>query len=180
VPRTALVTTAGKEKQTKAKALTVVALCALAFPAAGVASHVTLPPTPENICGIDVITTETGSGVLKIVGSGVELNAFEIDLTYTNPANGKAVVLHGAELNEDTFSSPTDNGDGTISVFTKFAGVTKLTIPHGPPLAINAGELSARITVDATTLDFVSFQVLSSGGQPTGEDFCSVVVAALT
>lgn len=123
------------------KVLTVAALCALAFPAAGVASHVTLPPTPENICGIDVITTETGSGVLKIVGSGVELNAFEIDLTYTNPANGKTVVLHGAELNEDTFSSPTDNGDGTISVFTKFAGVTTLTIPHGPPLAINAGEL---------------------------------------
>ena len=115
-----------------------------------------------------------------MVGRGVELNAFEIDLTYTNPANGKTVVLHGAELNEDTFSSPTDNGDGTISVFTKFAGVTKLTIPHGPPLAINAGELSARITVDAATLDFVSFQVLSSGGQPTGEDFCSVVVAALT
>jgi hypothetical protein len=90
------------------------------------------------------------------------------------------VVVHGAELKEETFSSPTHNGDGTISVFTKFAGVTKLTIPHGPPLVINAGELSARITVDATTLDFVSFQVLSSGGQPTGEDFCSVVVAALT
>ena len=164
----------------KGKVLTVVAFCALALPAAGVASHVTLAPTPENICGIDVITTETGSGVLKIVGSGVELNAFEIDLTYTNPANGKAVVLHGAELNEDTFSSPTYNGDGTVSVFTKFAGVTKLTIPHGPPLTVNAGELSAILTVNATTFDFVSFQVLSSGGQPTEGDFCYVVVPALT
>jgi hypothetical protein len=81
VPPTALVTTAGKENKMKAKVLTVAALFALAFPAAGVASHVTLPPTPENICGIDVITTETGSGVLKIVGSGVEGNAIEIDLT---------------------------------------------------------------------------------------------------
>jgi hypothetical protein len=168
----------------QAKALALFGLCALAvalaLPAAGVASHVTLAPTPANICGIDVIQTETGSGVLKIVGSGVELNAFEINLTWTNPANGKTVVLQGAELNEDTFASPINNGDGTISVFTKTAGVTKLTVPHGPPLSVNAGELTGILTLNATTFDFVSFQVLSSGGSTQDADFCNTVVSALT
>lgn len=165
----------------KGKTLMIVALCALAFPAAGVASHVTLDPTPANVCGIDVIETQTGSGVLKIVGSGVELNAFEIVLTWTNPANGKTVVLHGAILNKDTFASPTDNGDGTISIFTKSAGVSKLTVPHGPPLSINAGELTGILTLNATTFDFVSFQVLSSGGNPLDNgEFCNTVVSALS
>jgi hypothetical protein len=115
------------------------------------------------------------------MGSGVELNAFEIDLTWTNLANGKTVVLHAANLNKDTFASPTDNGDGTISIFTKAAGVSKLTVPHGPPLSINAGELTGILTLNATTFDFVSFQVLSSGGQPpVNVDICPVVVSALS
>jgi hypothetical protein len=166
----------------KGKALTIVALCALAFPAAGLASHVTLPPTPANVCGIDVIETQTGSGVLKIVGSGVELNAFEIKLAWTNPANGKTVVLQGGGLNKDTFASPIDNGDGTISVFTKSAGVSKLTVPNGPPLWLAAGQMTGILTLDPTTGDFVSFQVLSSGGNPApaAGDFCPVVVSALS
>lgn len=91
------------------------------------------------------------------------------------------MVLHGGNLNEDTFASPTDNGDGTISIFTKSAGVTKLTVPHGPPLSINEGQLTGILTLNATTFDFVSFQVLSSGGNPqdTG-DFCNTVVSTLS
>jgi hypothetical protein len=84
-------------------------------------------------------------------------------------------------LTENTFASPTDSGDGTISVFTKSAGVTKLTVPHGPPLSILAGQLTGILTLDATTFDFVSFKVLSTGGQAGAlVDTCPVVVAALT
>jgi hypothetical protein len=47
----------------KARAFAIAGLCgvvlALAFPAAGVASHVTLGPSPANVCGIDLIETET-------------------------------------------------------------------------------------------------------------------------
>lgn len=164
----------------KSKALTILALCALAFPAPG-AAHVTIGPHPTNVCGIDVTETETGTGVDKIMGSGVELNAFEIKLTWTNPANGKTVVLQGAQLAENTFASPTDNGDGTISIFTKAAGMTKLTIPNGPPLSINAGQLTGILTLDATTFEFVSFQVRSLGGSPpVNVDICPDVVAALS
>jgi hypothetical protein len=163
------------------KALTIIALGALAFPAASLASHITIAPHPSNVCGIDVTESETGAGVLKIVGSGVELNAFTIFLTWTNPANGKTIVLHGAELNENTFASPTFNGDGTASVITKFAGVTKLTVPNGPPLSINAGELTAMLTFDVMTLDLISVEVLSSGGNPQDNgQFCTTVVSALT
>jgi hypothetical protein len=165
----------------KGKALIIAGLCTLTLPAAGVASHVTLGPTPANVCGVDVIQTETGGGVIKTVGSGVDLNAFTIDLTWTNPATGKTVVLRGAGLNENTFGSPTDNGDGTISIFTKSAGVTKLTIPNGPPLSIDAGQLTGILTLDATTFDFVSFQVLSLGGSPpVNIDICPAVVSALS
>jgi hypothetical protein len=177
----------------KAKALTIAGLCtlavALSFPASGVAAtpptvqhfHFTIGPSASTDCGIDTIETITASGVLTIVGSGVEVNAYSIEYDDTNPATGKTVIERAAQLQKDTFSSPTDNGDGTISIFLKSAGMDQLRIPNGPPLSIqSAGEETGILTLNATTFEFVSFEPLSSGGLQSSTAYCNVVVSALT
>lgn len=176
----------------KAKALTIAGLCglvlALALPAGGVAAtppavehfHNTFGPQPANDCGIDTIETITVSGMITIVGSGVELNAYSYESADTNPATGKTVIERAGVLSTDTFSSPIDNGDGTISIFFKNAGMDQLRVPNGAPLSINAGEQTAVLTLNATTYEFVSFELLSSRGLQSSSDYCSVVVSALT
>jgi hypothetical protein len=174
----------------KGKALMVVAVCALAVvlgaPAAGMAAS---PRTVDhfhnvfsdsgNVCGIDAAETESISGVFTIVGSGVEVNAYEVQNTWTNPATGKSVEFHAAVLNEDTFASPVDNGDGTISFFLKAAG-TEQVKSNGALLLVASGEMRAVLTLDATNFGFVSFNVLSQGGASPNVDICPAVVGALT
>jgi hypothetical protein len=163
----------------------IAALFTLALPAAGVAATQPVDhfhnvfADSSNVCGIDVAETETISGSLKTTGNNVELNAYEIQNTWTNPANGKSINYHAAVLNKDTFAAPTDNGDGTISIFLKAAGQEQVTA-NGVMLMHATGELTALLTLNATTFDFVSFQVLSSGGSSPNVDICSVVVPALS
>ena len=178
----------------KAKALVLTGLCglavALALPAAGVAAtpptvehfHFTIGPQPATDCGIPTIETVTASGVDTILGGGVELNAYSYEQVDTNPATGKTVIERaGVLFKGNTFSSPIDNGDGTISFFFKRAGMDQLRVPNGPPLSVqSAGELTAVLTLNATTYEFVSFEVLSSGGLQSSADYCNVVVSALT
>jgi hypothetical protein len=174
----------------KARALSFAGLCALgvalALPAAGVAAS---PRTVNhfhevfadsgNTCGIDVAETGSVSGVVTIVGSGVELNAYSVQDTWTNPANGKSVEFHAAVLNEDTLASPTDNGDGTISIFFKAAGMEQVKT-NGALLMLASGEVTTVLTLAATTFDFISLKVLSLGGQSPNVDICPAVVGALT
>jgi uncharacterized membrane protein len=134
----------------------------------------------SNVCGIDVAETENVSGVFTIVGNGVEVNAYSVQNTWTNPLNGKSVDFHAAIENKDTFANPTDNGDGTISIFLKAAGMIQVKPPNGPPLQVSSGEVSAVLTLDATSFAFVSFRVLSAGGQSPNVDDCAAVVAALS
>jgi hypothetical protein len=172
----------------KGKTLTIAAVCtvavALALPVSGLAATQPIDHFHDvftdstNVCGIDVAETETISGSLKTTGSGVEINAYTVQNTWTNPATGKSIEFHAAVLDKDTFASPIDNGDGTFSVFTKAAGMIQVKTLNGPPLLTGPGELTGILTYDAG--GFVSFQVLSSGGQSPDVDDCSVVVAALT
>jgi hypothetical protein len=172
--------------KTKALIVTAIGALALAIPASGVAAS---PRTVDhfhhvftdsaNVCGVQVAETEAISGVLTIVGSGVELNAYSIQNTWTNPANGKSVDFHAAVLNEDTFASPTDNGDGTVSFFLKASGMEQVKV-NGALVWLRAGQMTGVLTLKATTFDFVSFRVLGEGGQPPNVDYCPVVVAALT
>jgi hypothetical protein len=171
------------------KALIVLAVSVfgvgLALPAAGVAV-----PGPVdhfhnvfadsgNVCGIEVAETESVSGVFTIVGNGVELNAYSVQNTWTNPATGKSVDFHAAVLNTDTFASPTFNGDGTVSVFFKQAGMVQVK-SNGALLMHGSGELYTELTVDATTFDFVSLKILSQGGQTPAVDICPAVEGALS
>lgn len=172
-----------------AKTLIITALCALATAFALAASSVAATQPVDhfhhvftdtgNVCGIAVDEAEIISGSLKITGSSVELNAYDIKDTWTNPANGKSVDYHAAVLNKDTIGSPTDNGDGTISIFFKAAGMEDVNA-NGALVFHASGQLTSVLTLDATTFDFVSFEVLSQGNQSPNVDFCPAVTAALT
>jgi hypothetical protein len=159
--------------------------CAFAVPAAGAAA---VGPVDHfhnvfadsgNVCGIDVAETESISGVFTIVGNGVELNAYSVQNTWTSPATGKSVDFHAAVLNTDTFSSPTDNGDGTISFFFNAAGMVQVR-SNGALLMHGSGQISTELTLDGTTFAFVSFKVLSQGGQSPNVDTCPAIVGALS
>jgi hypothetical protein len=171
-------------------ALTVAALCAfvvaIALPAAGVSAvgpvdhfHHVFTDDSGNVCGIDVHESESISGVFTIVGSGVELNAYSTHDTWTNPANGKSVDFLAAVLNTDTFASPTNNGDGTVSFFFRQAGMVQVK-SNGALLMHTSGEMYSVLTLNATTFEFISFNVLSQGGQTPNVDTCPAIVGALS
>jgi hypothetical protein len=171
----------------KARVITAVGAVAggLAFAASGTAAtqpvdhfHNVFADTGD-VCGIDVAETESISGVFTVVGNGVEVNAYTVQNTWANPANGKSVEFHAAVLNKDTLASPTDNGDGTISIFFNAAG-TEQVKAAGALIFRASGEIASVLTLDATTFEFVSFRVLSSGGGSPDVDFCPAVVSALT
>jgi hypothetical protein len=160
---------------------------ALGVPATGAAASRPVGPVDHfhnvfadsgNVCGIDVAETESISGVFTIVGSGVELNAYSVQNTWTNPATGKSVDFHAAVLNTDTIASPTDNGDGTLSFFFKAAGVVQVK-SNGALLMHDSGEISTELTLDATTFEFVSLQIVSQGGSSPNLDTCPAIIGAL-
>jgi hypothetical protein len=173
-----------RETHMRGEALILAAVCALALPVCGIAATQPIDhfhnvfADSTNVCGIDVAETETISGSLKTTGSGVEINAYTVQNTWTNLATGKAVEFHASALNKDTFGMPVDNGDGTFSVYTKDAGMIQVKVPNGPPLLTAAGQLTGILTYDAS--GFVSFRVLSAGGQTPLVDDCSVIIPALT
>jgi hypothetical protein len=135
---------------------------------------------PVNICGLDLNSTFSFSGVLVFKTSGVSLNAGENTAVVTNPATGKSIVIHGASL--QMTSTPTDNGDGTISFIEASNGSYVVKAANGAPLSVGAGRLTARVTIDATTGDVVSVELLSVDG-PHGtaaDSNCDTFVPALT
>jgi hypothetical protein len=169
--------------------LLITAVCALAVasaaPAAGVAAvgpvdhfHRVFTDDSGNVCGIDIHEAASISGVFTIVGSGVELNAYSTQNTWTNPVNGNSVDFHAAVLNTDTFASPTVNTDGTVSFFFRQAGMEQVK-SNGVLLMHASGEMDSVLTLDATTFAFVSLQVLSQGGATPNVDTCPAIVGAL-
>ncbi|HEY8723926.1 MAG TPA: hypothetical protein VIL92_08730 [Gaiellaceae bacterium] len=76
-------------------------------------------------------------------------------------------------------SAPTDNGDGTVSVVATNSGLSPaFKLPNGPPIVLDVGLVEFVLTLDATTGDFISFELLRDRGQhPPG---CAAIVAALT
>ena len=174
----------------KAKALTIAGLCglvvALAVPAAGIAGTPTVTQVKGSdagsfsICGLDLTYDFSFSGVAIVKTSGVSLNAGEFTSVWTNPATGKSIVIHGAQASMS--GAPVDNGDGTISFVQSVNGSYMVKAANGPPLSLSAGRVTARITLDATTGDLISVELLSVDGphSPPADSDCAEIVGALT
>ena len=173
----------------KAKLLTFGGLCAIAVALAVPASSaaVTVVPfrgsesSPLQLCGLDLHSDFSFSGVTVVKASGVSINAGEFRAVWTNPATGKSIVIHGSIMFMN--SAPIDNGDGTISFVGSSSGAYIVKDAHGAPISLDAGRVVARVTLDATTDQFVSVEFLSISGNQTdtpADSSCDTIVPALT
>ena len=174
----------------KAKALILGGLCALAvalaLPAGGVAATPTVTQVKGtdsgtfSICGLDLNYDFSFSGVAIVKSSGVSLDAGQFTSIWTNPATGKAIMIHGALM--QTNGAPIDNGDGTISFIQSVSGTYIVKAANGSPISLSAGTGAARVTLNATTGDLVSVEFLRGGGPhgPSADNSCDTLVPALT
>jgi hypothetical protein len=174
-----------------AKALTLAGLCALALalalPAGGTAATPTVTHNKGDfsgtfsICGLDLGYTFSYSGVEIVKTSGVTLDAGEFTSVWTNPATGKAIMIHAGQLG--TTGAPIDNGDGTISFIQGGSGTYIVKAANGSLLSLSAGTFGVRVTINATTGDLVSVEPLWLDGPDSGtpaDSSCDTIVAALT
>jgi hypothetical protein len=158
-------------------ALAAAATGAAATPSSLHTFHFTTAPFASNLCGIEGIDSITASGVYLLETNGAILNSFELASVFTDTATGKSILFQSAQGEQQ--AAPIDNGDSTISFLNTESGLNKISLPNGPPLTIDAGQTSFLVTFDATTGDFISFQLLSSAGLHPSSNACDLILAAL-
>ena len=107
---------------------------------------------PDNICGIDGISTLKGVDNFAIRGSSYKDN-LEINQTFTATESGKSIVIHIAQQSSGPADpvSVIDNGDGTetITFVNTFKGLPEqLRVENGPLLSwpsVTVGPLTVRV-----------------------------------
>lgn len=143
---------------------------------------------PDELCGITGTSAIRFVGNFKLFADGTFLSTGNFQDVFTADSNGKQVVNSGVEQVTGPFD-PANNGDGTITETFIFKGLpVKLSIPNGPTLVRDAGNVTVAITFqlnpDGGVGDFVSQTVLVEEGPHPNLDndalFCSVVVSALS
>jgi hypothetical protein len=139
----------------------------------------------DEICGIpvDVDLVVTDNFFLYADDSFKDTSSFMA--TFTNPANGKSVVISSAGL----VSGPAplvDEEAGTITFFTSFKGLPeKIQTANGRVLLRDAGVVTFADTFDLETGDFISSEItVNKGPHPELDSdftlFCEVISEALT
>ena len=138
----------------------------------------------SEICGIpvDVDLVVTDNFFLYADGSAKDTSS--VQQTFTNPVNGKSVVLSAAGL----ISFPTaiiDEEAGTITFLTSYKGLPeKIQTAGGPVLLRDAGIITFADTFNLVTGDFISTEVIVNGPHPEADSdftlFCEVISGALT
>jgi hypothetical protein len=134
------------------------------------------------ICGISVdIEFVVTDNFFVYVDSFKDTNSAKV--TYTNPANGKAVIVSNAG---QVVGPPPiiDDAAGTITFSVSFKGLPeKISTPHGPVLLRDAGFITFADTFDLATGEFLSQQVVVHGPHPEFDSgftlFCQVVSQAI-
>jgi hypothetical protein len=139
----------------------------------------------DEICGIpvDVDLVVTDNFFLYADDSFKDTSSFMA--TFTNPANGKSVVISSAGL----VSGPAplvDEEAGTITFFTSFKGLPeKIQTANGRVLLRDAGFVTFADTFDLETGDLISSEItVNKGPHPELDSdftlFCEVISEALT
>jgi hypothetical protein len=139
----------------------------------------------DEICGIpvDVDLVVTDNFFLYADDSFKDTSSFMA--TFTNPSNGKSVVISSAGL----VSGPAplvDEEAGTITFFTSFKGLPeKIQTANGRVLLRDAGFVTFADTFDLETGDFISSEItVNKGPHPELDSdftlFCEVISEALT
>jgi hypothetical protein len=138
----------------------------------------------DEICGIpvDVDLVVTDNFFLYADDSFKDTSSFMG--TFTNPVNGKSVVVSSAGL----VSGPApivDEEAGTITFFTTFKGLPeRIQTANGPVLLRDAGFVTFADTFDLETGEFISSEITVKGPHPELDSdftlFCEVISEALT
>jgi hypothetical protein len=138
----------------------------------------------DEICGIpvDVDLVVTDNFFLYADDSFKDTSSFMA--TFTNPVNGKSVVVSSAGL----VSGPApivDEEAGTITFFTTFKGLPeRIQTANGPVLLRDAGFVTFADTFDLETGEFISSEITVKGPHPELDSdftlFCEVISEALT
>jgi hypothetical protein len=134
------------------------------------------------LCGIPVDIEFVGTdNFFAYVDSFKDTSSVKV--TFTNPANGKAVVISNA--GQIVGPPPIiDEAAGTITFLVSFKGLPeKIQTAHGPVLLRDAGIATFADTFDLETGEFISSEVFIKGPHPDLESdfalFCEVISGAI-
>jgi hypothetical protein len=161
-----------------------VALAAV-VPALGVAAapvihehaHFTTDPYAADLCGIAGTAVDTVVGQHLEDASGAFVETGNVTELFTSTASGKSVEWRMAGVIRE--GALVDNGDGTATFLVTVDGTSAVyKLPNGRVLVTDVGSITFAVTLDASTGDFISFDVVDiNGPRPAG---CAIIAAALT
>lgn len=137
-----------------------------------------------DVCGISVDVTVRSTDNFFLDPDGSFKDTYSFKQTFTNPANGKSVIVSGAGqvVSSAAIVDPTAN---TVT-FSTYKGLPeKIQTPKGPVVSRDAGLITFTNTFDLTTGDFISQSInVSKGPHPEADSngplFCDVITQALT
>jgi hypothetical protein len=138
----------------------------------------------DEICGIPVDVDLVVTDNFFVYADGTFKDTSSFKQTFTNPENGKSVVVSGA--GQVTGPPPVvDEEAGTITFLTSFIGLPeKIQTANGAVLLRDAGIITFADTFDLETGEFISSETIIKGPHPEAESdfalFCEVISAALT
>jgi hypothetical protein len=139
----------------------------------------------SEICGIavDVDVVVTDNFFLYADGTAKDIGSFQT--TYTNPENGKSVVV--SSTGPLVLPPPiVDEEAGTITFLASFKGLPqKIQTAQGAVLLRDAGVITFADTFDLETGEFISSEtIVNKGPHPDADSdftlFCEVITGALT
>ena len=138
----------------------------------------------DELCGIPVDVELVVTDNFFVYAEDSFKDTASVRATFTNPANGKSVVISNA----GQVSGPPpiiDEDAGTITFLTNFKGLPeKIQTANGPVLLRDAGFVQFADTFDLETGDFISSEVVFVKGPHPDLDsdftlFCQVITGAL-
>jgi hypothetical protein len=139
----------------------------------------------DEICGIPVNTDLKVTDNFVLYADGTTKDTGSFKATFTNPVNGKAVVVSNA--GQITGPPPVvDEEAGTITFLTSYKGLPeKIQTAHGAVLLRDAGIITFADTFDLETGEFISSEtIVNKGPHPEADSdftlFCEVISGALT
>lgn len=138
----------------------------------------------DEICGIPVDVDLVVTDNFFVYADDTFKDTSSVKQTFTNPANGKSVVLSVA--GQITGPPPVvDEEAGTITFLTSYKGLPeKIQTAHGAVLLRDAGIITFADTFDLETGEFISSEtIVNKGPHPEADSdftlFCEVISGAL-
>ena len=137
---------------------------------------------PGDVCGIPVDIKVVVTDNFYLYADGSFKDTSSAKQTFTNPANGRSVVLSSAGNVSGT--AIIDELAGTVTFVTTYRGLPeKIQTARGAVLVRDAGIITIADTFDLVTGDFLGETITMNGPHPEADSgfalFCEVVTGAL-